>query len=249
MSQTWYYARGNQQFGPVTIEQLQGLIGTGQVQRADLVWREGMAQWTPAQNVPELTPQAAASPIPPVPPAAPSPGFATAAPNPQQTSTPPWPASPQPVGTLGYQNAYEAGTMYAGFWMRFAAYIIDSIIVRIGATIVGFIIGFALAIVAGHRAQGVAEFFGGAAGLILGWLYFAMLESSPKQATLGKQAVGIKEIDMNGGRISFGQATGRFFGKIISAIIFCIGFMMAGWTERKQALHDMMASTLVVKRS
>jgi Tfp pilus assembly major pilin PilA len=80
------------------------------------------------------------------------------------------------------------------------------------------------------------------------WLYFALQESSAAQATLGKRALGIKVTDEHAERISFARATGRFFGKIISALIANIVFMLAGWTERKQALHDMMASTFVVFR-
>ncbi len=73
------------------------------------------------------------------------------------------------------------------------------------------------------------------------------MESSPNQATLGKMALSLKVTDMNGERVTFGRATGRHFGKYVSAIILLIGFMMAGWTAKKQALHDMMAGTLVVK--
>ena len=74
------------------------------------------------------------------------------------------------------------------------------------------------------------------------------MESSSKQATLGKLALGIVVTDLNGNRISFGRATGRYFGKIVSGMIFAIGYIMAGITERKQALHDIMASCLVVLR-
>ena len=151
---------------------------------------------------------------------------------------------------LGYQTPnYSQVEMYGGFWMRFAAYIIDYIITYVGGLIVGFVIGFALALVlhSGRDAMEAGKALGGLAGFILAWLYYALMESSPRQATFGKLAVGLKVTDMNGGRIGFGQATGRFFGKIISGLILCIGFMMAGWTERRQALHDMMANTLVVK--
>jgi uncharacterized RDD family membrane protein YckC len=78
------------------------------------------------------------------------------------------------------------------------------------------------------------------------WLYYALMESSEKQATLGKMAVGIKVTGMNGARISFGNATGRFFGKILSGLIMYVGFIMVAFTDKKQGLHDMMANTLVV---
>ena len=79
------------------------------------------------------------------------------------------------------------------------------------------------------------------------WLYFALLESSAKQGTLGKMALGIRVTDLDGNRISFGRATGRYFAKFISAIILYIGFIMAAFTAKKQALHDIIASTLVIK--
>jgi uncharacterized RDD family membrane protein YckC len=75
------------------------------------------------------------------------------------------------------------------------------------------------------------------------------LESSSMQATLGKMALGLKVTDLNGKQISFGKATGRYFAKIISAIILLIGFIMVAFTEKKQGLHDMIAGTLVVKNA
>jgi uncharacterized RDD family membrane protein YckC len=80
------------------------------------------------------------------------------------------------------------------------------------------------------------------------WLYFAYLESGEKQATWGKQALGIYVTDLAGQRVTFGRATGRFFAKIVTGLIpLGIGFIMAGFTERRQALHDMIASTLVLR--
>lgn len=79
------------------------------------------------------------------------------------------------------------------------------------------------------------------------WIYEAVMESSSKQATLGKMALGLKVTDEQGRRISFVRATGRYFSKIISGMILCIGYIMAGFTARKQALHDMIAGTLVTR--
>jgi len=80
------------------------------------------------------------------------------------------------------------------------------------------------------------------------WLYYALFEASHFQATPGKMALGLVVTDETGHRIGFGRATGRYFAKLISALILYIGFMMAGWTEKKQALHDILASTLVLKK-
>ena len=86
--------------------------------------------------------------------------------------------------------------------------------------------------------------------LMLGavWLYFALMESSSKQATLGKMMIGVIVTDTDGNRISFGRASGRYFGKYVSMITLMIGFIMAAFTKRKQALHDMMAGCLVIRR-
>jgi uncharacterized RDD family membrane protein YckC len=158
-------------------------------------------------------------------------------------------------------GAYAAGirrrtaTIYAGFWLRAVALLIDVTLVYIvvvGAeAVVGYISGQNL----GLRSElsGKASFGPGFAlrlsiSTVIHWLYWAGLESSVFQATLGKMALGLKVTDLNGYPISFAQATGRYFAKFISALILCIGFMMAGWTARKQALHDLMAGTLVVKK-
>jgi uncharacterized RDD family membrane protein YckC len=84
--------------------------------------------------------------------------------------------------------------------------------------------------------------------LMLNWLYFSLLESSAWQATLGKKALGLEVTDLDGNRISFGRATGRFFAKFISSIILGVGYIMAGFTEKKQALHDILAGTLVIRK-
>ena len=83
--------------------------------------------------------------------------------------------------------------------------------------------------------------------VIAGWLYFALMESSSSQATIGKMALSLRVTDLSGERVTFGRASGRHFAKWISILTFFVGFMMAGWTAKKQALHDMIAGTLVVR--
>ena len=129
---------------------------------------------------------------------------------------------------------------YAGFWLRVVAAIIDGVIVEVGVTAIGLGIGMGMA---GH-GQAAA---GGLIGLVVGVLYFCGLESSARQATLGKMAVGIKVTDEAGNRISFGRALGRYFAKLLSAAILMLGFLMVAWTAKKQGLHDLIAGTLVVK--
>ena len=86
-----------------------------------------------------------------------------------------------------------------------------------------------------------------AVSFVAGWLYFALMESSARGATLGKMALGLRVVTSDGQRLSFLHATGRYFAKILSAIILFIGFIMIAFTERKRGLHDMIAGTLVIK--
>lgn len=134
-----------------------------------------------------------------------------------------------------YEGGYSSMNTYAGFWKRFLAIVIDGIILGI----VNGIIAFALK---GVGLTSVVELI----SILIGWGYYAYMESSEYQATLGKMALQMRVTDLSGNRITFARATGRYFGKYISGLILCIGYMMAGWTEKKQALHDIMAGTLVV---
>jgi len=100
----------------------------------------------------------------------------------------------------------------------------------------------------GEGTRLVAVIVGAALGLLASWIYEAAMESSSLQATLGKMIFGMKVTDLNRNRISFARATGRHFAKYLSSMILFIGYIMAGFTERKQALHDIIASTVVVRR-
>jgi len=145
--------------------------------------------------------------------------------------------------------AASASGIYAGFWKRFAALIIDYFAVVVLAMLAGAIVGFVYGISSSGSGKDTAETLGGLAGFAVWWLYYAFMESSGKQATLGKMALGIKVVDRQGARVSFARATGRHFAKLLSGMIMMIGYMMAGFTSRKQALHDMVAGCLVVNRS
>ncbi len=138
---------------------------------------------------------------------------------------------------------------YAGFWLRFIAAIIDGFCVLGITLVVTLAIAIPLGLITG--SIGVAA-LSGYLTVILGsivvrWLYFAKMESSPKQATVGKQALGIKVTNREGKRITFARATGRHFAKYISQMLYYIGFIMIAFTKKKQGLHDFIASTLVIK--
>lgn len=142
---------------------------------------------------------------------------------------------------------------YATFWHRLAAYLIDYVLTALVTCPLGMMLGVMGAVAeqsGGEAAQaasvGVQLLVYGIA-MVAGWLYHALMESSSWQGTVGKRVLGIRVTDLDGNRITFGRATGRYFGKIISSMICGVGFIMVLFTERKQGLHDMMASTLVLQ--
>ncbi|MEP6881521.1 MAG: RDD family protein [Dokdonella sp.] len=176
---------------------------------------------------------------------------AAAAPDMRMSAVTPSVAAPVAANSAPGDLLPEGGIIHAGFWRRVAAYMLDSLIVSVVMLVVFGLIGVAAAALATSDHAGIAGLliFIGYVLLIVGvWLYFAKCESGPAQATPGKRVMGIKVTDDKGQRIGFGRATGRFFGKIISGMIMNIGYMMAGFTGRKQALHDLMAGCCVVFR-
>ncbi len=150
-----------------------------------------------------------------------------------------------------YQTVVSGG--YGGFWIRVVAAIIDNVILRVVVAPLGLIfggLGFAGGLLGGLPHVGMALLGGGLTFVFFlfgKWLYEAFMESSSYQATIGKMICGLKVTDLNGNRISFERATGRYFAKFLSVLFFGFGFLMAGFTERKQGLHDLLAGTLVRK--
>jgi uncharacterized RDD family membrane protein YckC len=140
---------------------------------------------------------------------------------------------------------------YGGFWIRFLAVLIDGILVALVTFPFSFLLRASIGM-AGSAVRMpqmgilvVGLITGLAFSLTVGWLYGAGLESSTRQATLGKMALGLKVTDLTGRRISFARASGRHFAKIISGMTLYVGYIMAGFTDRHQALHDIIAGTLV----
>ena len=140
------------------------------------------------------------------------------------------------------QESKNVGTktvavQYAGFWRRFVAAFLD--VTLIFMVLITIAVIFALSRIAPIFALAV---------VIIPWIYSAIMESSSKQATLGKMLLGIVVTDLEGRRISFAKATVRYLGKAVSILLFFAGFIMAGFSKRKQTLHDMMVGCLVVHR-
>lgn len=165
---------------------------------------------------------------------------------------------------------------YAGFWKRFLAHILDRLILGFVTGILFIPIWFLglLGYFIEHGQGDYEEYVYAAVqnysqnefsismisnflliiiiialiNIVVEWLYFALMESSSKQATFGKIIVGIKVTDLDGNKISFARASGRYFSKYISGLILGIGYILAGVTEKKQALHDILASCLVINK-
>lgn len=149
----------------------------------------------------------------------------------------------------------EVRVAYAGFWLRAVAYLIDNLLL-------GFVLGNLLLRPLMGRPGGIPAddpwfLFKNTSPQITAlmllflmgnWVYFSLCESSKWQATVGKKVLGLMVVDLQGQRLSFARASGRFFGKILSSMTFLVGFAMAGFTKRKQALHDIVAGCLVIKK-
>jgi uncharacterized RDD family membrane protein YckC len=229
-----WIGRNGERHGPYKEDDVRQWLRSGQLSREDLAWYEGLADWQPLSV---LFPDAVASAPP---------------------ATAPVMASMPPAPTVS-----AALDDYAGFWKRVAAYILDAIILYIPGMLIQKMMGGDAAEAAMKQAQlaspgdpqvmltALSEFYSTMLPAILiitviTWLYFAICESSVWQATVGKLALGIRVTDMHGQRISFPRALGRYPAKYLSTLIFCIGFLMVAWTRRKQGLHDLIASTLVL---
>lgn len=169
-----------------------------------------------------------------------------------------------PAVSQGLAQASYGGVTYAGFWLRLVAHLLDGLICGL-AFVILLIPVFALTgagaflsklgssddvsdAAAGFIVLALVGVFLG--GVVLAWLYYAYAESSSWQGTAGKKLLNLYVTDMSGRPISFGRASGRFFARFVTNLIpLSIGYILAGFTEKKQAIHDMIASCLVLRRS
>lgn len=241
----WYYASGNERKGPVTQEALAELAVAHEVTDSTLVWHEGMAEWQPfARYRAEVVPG-----LPPVLPAG--------APVYCMNCGRPTPANEiVPIGgrricasckPMVLQQMREGGVgagqhRYAGFWIRFAAVIVDTIVVGVASGVLGAAAGFGLAI----RADGAAFLLVQLLS-VLGAILYEVSMIASYGATVGKMALGLKVIRAQGGELGLGISAGRYFAKFVSGLILMIGYLMAGWDPEKRALHDRICDTRVIK--
>lgn len=178
----------------------------------------------------------------------------------QSPSAPP---AASPMGAVGGASSVKAN-VYAGFWLRFLAAIIDSLVLGVPLGIIAFLLIASAIPFLAHAQDPMTVLatilprilFLAVIYLVASWLYWGLMESSSWQATLGKKAIGLWVTDLAGNRPTFGRASGRFFAgrgigfvPSIGGLYFLIDCIMAGFTEKKQALHDMIASCLVVRNA
>jgi uncharacterized RDD family membrane protein YckC len=178
----------------------------------------------------------------------------------QSTSAVPAVASAGPMGGVSTVRA----NVYAGFWLRFVAAIIDGLVLGIPLAFIAFLLIASAIPFLAHSQDPMTVIatilprilFLVVIYLVASWLYWGLMESSAWQATLGKKALGLQVTDLAGSRPTFGRASGRFFAgrgigfiPSIGGLYFLIDCIMAGFTEKKQALHDMIASCLVIRNA
>ena len=153
---------------------------------------------------------------------------------------------------------------YGGFWLRFLAFLIDGAVITLAILVVAiplvFLTGLGTLLSQMHPEEDFNDagfwlimaviFLLATVSLGVTWLYHALMESSEWQATVGKKALGLVVTDMAGRRVSFWRATGRHFAKIVTNMVpVFIGYVMAGFTQQKQALHDLISGCLILRRS
>ena len=208
----WYYARGGQQIGPIPLAELRRRATVGELRPDDLVWCEGWPNWVAARDVDELAPPAPSArssrPIdPPRREPVPAPARREPPAKPKAVYVPddeddePAPVRKRP------RRRRQRRTEYAGFWRRAVAFAIDFVIVGVVVNLIGFFLFRAMAASAVPEMQ--ARSAVGTISGLLGWLYFALMESSDLQATIGKQFMGVVVTDLEGRPLGFHRATRR----------------------------------------
>ena len=234
MTDQWFYLDvSGAQFGPASASEVREALRQGRTRPEQLAWRQGMGDWQPIASLGDqlgLTTTPTAHDQPPADP--------YRAPEVEQM---------QPID--------RRDVVYAGFLRRFAAWFLDMLILAVT-------VGLLMALFGPEQPQvemgddvgqvlrdamlTPANAFSSLLQLLAAMLYFTLQESSSVQATVGKRAMGIKVTDLDGNRLGFGRALGRWVAATLSYLTLMIGFVMAAFTARKQALHDVIAGTLVV---
>ncbi|WP_363800021.1 RDD family protein [Lysobacter firmicutimachus] len=270
----WYYSDADRnRHGPLEADTMIDLHRRGELGAETLVWRDGLTQWRPWRELageliasPGFAAAAAPAPATADPVAAAVSARLDAAEHAAQASPQAAPAaadrdSPYAAPRAGVDEIAEVvhghEVVHVGFWKRMAAYLIDSMLIGIAyyavsmfMTVFVLAIGMASASWMSKPEVAMALMIGGVY-LLMGALslaYYVGFESSSMQATLGKRAVGIKTVDLDGRRLTRGRAFGRWLASWLSYATLGVGYLMIAFTDRKRGLHDLVAKTQVVDR-
>jgi uncharacterized RDD family membrane protein YckC len=250
---SWFYSTQGETVGPVAVSEFQTLVGRGVVTAETLVWREGMEAWKPYREVNVQVPSAGGDRV------------VCAI---SQTVVPQSSAvqigghwvseecKEQALMLVREGKMFPGVVVPAGFWIRFAARLIDGIILWVVSMIA--ILPFILGIAAFAKDSGEkAEF--SASSIVLIVVMYAIQFAIPAvyetvmvgryEATLGKMALGLRVVRPNGQRLTYWRSLGRYGATILSGLTLCIGYLMAAWDEEKRTLHDRVADTRVTKKS
>jgi uncharacterized RDD family membrane protein YckC len=255
----WYYAEAGQQTGPLDDAQFEQLVQGGRIQPETLVWREGMPNWQPYNQV-RSPGQSGGLTVA----AAPAPSGAASA---SQVVCAECGGVFNVQDTIAYGNARVCAKckpvfiqkvaegarvntgdlVYAGFWTRFGAVFIDGIILGVVNMGIGFIGGIAFASTMRTPSTGFIVLQAALTfiNLCIGVTYETVLIGK-YGATLGKMACKIKVVTAEGGQVSYLLALGRYFAKMLSALVLMIGYLMAAFDDERRALHDRICNTRVI---
>lgn len=256
----WWYLRQGRQYGPVPERSLVAWLESGFMKHEDLVWRAGLDEWTALSELPEFGGQNPfpTSVPPPLPPAVSrdvsagalekSEGASTMVPSEEAAPTGAQNASTPPARIPGSlpPRAMESGAIaYASFGARLLAYLIDNVLM----SFVLILVFFPRVVRESQSAELLTRdpvlLFG---SVVLSIIYYTAFESSPWQATLGKRALRLRVTDVRGARLRPLACAARQIAKLLSAMLFYLGFLMALFTPTRQALHDVLVGSLVLQR-
>jgi len=251
---TWYYAEGSRQVGPVEESALDDLVRAGVVRDDTLVWRDGMANWQPHSSARGVRP-------PPPPPMAAIPVEAGATSYCSECGRPFPAAQLVAIGAASVcaqckpvylQRVREGGQgigarRYAGFWIRFVARVIDTVILTIAMMVINIPLQVMLGIRGLSNPAGMLGLVGvlTLANLAVSAAYEIYFVST-RGGTPGKLVLGLRIIRADGSQLTAGQATGRYFAYLLDGFTLLIGFIIAGFDDQKRALHDRICDTRVI---
>jgi uncharacterized RDD family membrane protein YckC len=263
MAEEWYVGSNGQQSGPFTLQQLRQMAASGQLSKTDLIWKEGLANWVPCSSAKGLFPTAAdfspaSSPRSTPRPTAPPPRGTAPSDGGQVVSEVSGAVDPLFTGQTATMTATATGTSFqlAEFLPRVGAALLDGLFLGLIGCLPNVLVVVMLTMATANannpddaQAAGIlANVCMNIIGFVVAAIYYVTLDASARQGTWGKQIVGLKVTDLEGRRISFGRAIGRFFARYLTVCTCGIGFLLPLFTQKRQTLHDLICGCIVVNK-